>query len=228
MRKSSKQAEIAFRTWGGKRPGAGRRPRGARAGVPHAARVALTGREPVLVTLKVRKDVWSLRARRMFLRVVGALGAAADRFGMRITHFSVQRDHGHLVVEAENRRALARAIKGLCVRIARAVNSAMGRIGSVFADRYHDRVLTTPRQVRHAIAYVICNARKHGLAPRSRRWVDPCSSAALFDGWSCEIDAPRDGIARVVAAPRTRLLRVGWRRAGGAIAPAHHPGRAPG
>jgi REP element-mobilizing transposase RayT len=221
------QTEIAFRSWGGKRPGAGRKPNDAKAGVPHASRAPLTGREPLLVTLKVHRHVWSLRARRTFTGLVRALAAASDRFGMRITHFSVQSDHAHLILEAEDRRAVARGIKGLCVRVARAMNRAMGRSGSVFADRYHERVLTTPRQARHAIAYVVCNARKHGVASRSPRWVDPCSSGALFDGWSRSVEVSADHRAVVVATPRTWLLRVGWRRAGATIDPAHCPGQAP-
>ncbi|MDQ3034443.1 MAG: transposase [Myxococcota bacterium] len=230
MRKSrrasrNEQTVIAFRTWGGRRAGAGRKPTGARAGVPHARRATLTGREPVLVTLKVRRHVWSLRARRTFTRMTRAIGAASDRFGMRIVHFSVQRDHAHLIVEAESRASLVRGIKGLCVRVARAINRAMERTGPVFADRYHERVLTTPRQVRHAIAYVLCNWRKHRVAPRSARAVDPCSSGALFDGWSCAVASCAD-VGLVVATARTWLLRIGWRRAG-PIDPAHDPGRAP-
>ena len=230
MRKSRRasrheQTVIAFRTWGGKRVGAGRKPVGERAGVPHARRASLSGREPVLVTLKVRREVWNLRARRTFTRIARAIGAASDRFGMRIVHFSVQRDHAHLIVEAESRAALARGIKGLCVRVARAINRVMQRTGAVFADRYPERVLTTPRQVRHAIAYVICNWRKHRLAPRSVRAVDPCSSGALFDGWSRAVASCAD-FGVVVAAARTWLLRVGWRR-DGPIDPAHDPGRTP-
>jgi REP element-mobilizing transposase RayT len=220
------QAELVFRSWGGKRAGAGRKPKGAKAGMPHGSRAPLTGREPVLVTLKVQPRVWNLRARRTFMRIVGAIGAASDRFGMRIVHFSVQPDHAHLIVEAEGRRAIVRGIKGLCVRIARAINRVMGRRGSVFADRYHERVLTTPRQTRHAVAYVLCNARKHGLAPRSPRWLDPCSSAAHFAGWNAEVDDAAV-TPSIVATARTWLLRVGWLRAGGTIDPAHCPGRAP-
>lgn len=222
-RTRKKQTEIAFRIWGGKRRGAGRKPAGERAGVAHVARCILTGREPVLVTLKVRREVWSLRARRAFTRIADALGHAGERFGMRIVHFSVQRDHVHLIVEAEHRAALARGMKGLCVRIARAMNRLMGRRGAVFADRYHDRVLSTARQTRHAIGYVLCNARKHGVAERSSRWVDPCSSGATFDGWSHEVDAPA---AVPCVPPRSWLLRVGWMRAG-RVDPGHRPGLMP-
>ena len=100
------QKEIVFRPWGGKRRGAGRKPTGERAGVSHRARPVLSGREPVLVTLKVRRDVWNLRARRTFELLLPALAAVMAKAGMRVVHYSVQRDHIHLIVEAENASAL--------------------------------------------------------------------------------------------------------------------------
>ncbi len=188
MRARHRQTEIVFRTRGGKRRGAGRPPAGEKAGVSHAVRGAVSSREPVLVTLKMRRHVWNLRTQRAFARLVPAFVAACERFGMRLVHFSVQADHIHLVVEVENERSLSRGVQGLCVRIARALNQMMRRIGSVFADRYHARVLRTPRQTRYAIQYVLLNGRKHGHAPRSssraeRGWLDPYSSALAFDGW---------------------------------------------
>lgn len=95
----------------------------------------------------------------------------------------------------------------------------------MFADRFHSRVLATPRQVRHAIAYVLCNGRKHGLAPH-RRWLDPCSSASAFDGWSGAPAATASTIHPVVP-PRTWLLRIGWRRGGGPIWIDHDPDPSP-
>ncbi len=223
---------------GGKRRGAGRPPaarRGAgvshtpRAAVSHTPRAAVSAREPVLVTLKVRSEVVRLRSRRTFARLVPALMAAREGL-LRLVHFSVQRDHIHLLVEAEDERALSRGVQGLSVRIARALNKLMGRRGRIFADRYHARVLGTPRQVRNALAYVLGNARKHGEAIPPR-CVDPCSSAAAFDGWGGPVVTSTHALARAAAtaaAPATTwLLRVGWRRAGGLLDPDHRPGPLP-
>ena len=116
-------------------------------------------------------------------------------------------------------------MQGLSVRIARALNRMMGRTGKVFADRFHDRVLSTPRQIRAALAYVLCNARKHGKAPRERGWRDPYSSAPAFDGWR---GTSPDALTpmHAIVAPRTWLLAVGWRR-GGLLDPDHCPGVMP-
>jgi REP element-mobilizing transposase RayT len=174
---------------------------------------------PVLVTMKVLSGVANLRNRRRFQRVLEGLRKAFERFETRIVEFSVQHDHVHLVVETQNARALSRAMQGLAVRIARGLNRSLGRRGKVFADRYDHRVLGTPRQVRNALAYVLCNARKHRVAPSVRGWLDPLSSAPSFDGWVGDVRV--DG--RVTASPRTWLLRVGWRRAG-PLHPDHTPG----
>lgn len=185
----------------------------------------LTGREPLLVTLKLVEGLATLRSARVFRRVLAGLVKAKERLGTRIVHFSVQSDHVHLVVETESKTTLTRAMKGLAVRLARAVNRALGRTGTVLCDRYHARVLTTPRQTRNAIAYVLCNARKHGHAPNVRGWLDRCSSASTFDGWSTsrvgELGAPT-----ITSSPRTWLLRIGWRR-GGLLHPDHRPGAMP-
>jgi REP element-mobilizing transposase RayT len=226
-----RQKEIVFRTHGGKRRGAGRKPAGERAGVSHAARSDVSAEAPVLVTLKMKKRVWNLRTKRAFARLLPAFLAVCERFGMRLTHFSVQGDHIHLIVEAEDARALARGMQSLCVRIARALNRMMGTSGGVFADRYHHRVLATPRQVRSALRYVLLNARRHGYAPREAGWLDPFSSALAFDGWHAGLRERQAALARAhpppVARPRTWLLAVGWKRAGGLLDPEHRPGPPP-
>jgi REP element-mobilizing transposase RayT len=219
MTTRARQIEIDFRPHGGARRGAGRKPKGARAGVKHVRRGKLGGATPVLVTMKVLAGLANLRSARRVRCVLRGLRKACERFDTRIVEFSVQSDHVHLVVETRHASSLARAMQGLSVRLARAINRSLHRHGRVFADRYHHRVLGTPRQVRNALAYVLCNARKHRVAPRASGWLDPHSSATSFDGWTtCASVAER-----LTAAPRTWLLRVGWRR-GGLLDPDLTPG----
>jgi REP element-mobilizing transposase RayT len=218
-RTKARQLTLELRRHGGARRGAGRKPNGSKPGVAHASRGAVGGAIPVLVTMKVLAGIANLRNRRRFERVLHGLRKACDRFQTRIVEFSVQHDHVHLVVESHDARALARAMKGLAVRLARGLNRSLGRRGRVFADRFHHRALATPRQVRNALAYVLCNARKHGVAPHIRGWLDPLSSSGSFDGWIGALGAG----ARATASPRTWLLRIGWRR-GGLLHPDHTPG----
>ena len=156
----------------------------------------------------MRAGIASLRGARVFRAVRAAVALASDD-DFRVLEFSVQSDHVHLVVEAERTSALRAGIQGLAIRIARAVNRALGRRGRMWADRYHARLLRTPREVRHALVYVLGNWRKH---VRDARGLDPCSSARWFTGWRrlarSKVDVPP------TAPPRTWLARVGWRRHG--------------
>ena len=90
-----------------------------------------------------------------------AFEAGRDRFGFRLVHYSVQSNHLHLIAEAEDREALIRGLQGLGVRIAKRMNRALDRSGSVLVDRYHVRALETPNEVRMALRYVINNALRH-------------------------------------------------------------------
>ena len=152
--------------WGGRRRGAGRR-HDPNSGVSHRRRARFS-RLPVHVTLRVLPHVWNLRSRRCFRALAGAFAAGRALFGARVCEFSVQGNHIHLIVEAGDASVLSRGIQGLTIRMARALNRVMGRVGRVFADRYHAHVLRTPREVRHALAYVLDNhaihARRSGRA----------------------------------------------------------------
>lgn len=196
-------------TWGGRRPGAGRkRARGRRPSVPHHARLPHDAAHPVHVTLRADLAVRCLSSGRAFPSVRRAL-AGSSTGGFRILHYSVQDDHVHLIVEAQNTRVLSSGVRGLAIRAARAVNRALGRRGAVWSGRYHARPLTTPREVRHALVYVLANRRKHGGGFDG---FDACSSAPWFDGWRDAAPVTRVG-APVVRA-RTWLATVGWRRHG--------------
>jgi hypothetical protein len=174
----------------------------------HRRRAAHDQHCPAHVTLRVRSGLPSLRGAHVFAAVRGAL-CAASRPSFRLLHFSVQADHLHALVEADGPTAFVRGMQGLATRIAKAVNGALGRHGSVWLDRYHARILATPRQVRHALVYVLNNLRKH---VQGARGLDACSSARWFSGWVRVIP---DGRSRSpVATPRTWLARVGWLRHG--------------
>jgi REP element-mobilizing transposase RayT len=153
-----------------------------------------------------------LRSKDAYAALQAAFAAGCNRFGFRLTQYSVQRDHIHMICEAKDRRALTRGMQGLLIRVAKALNRLWGRSGSVFGDRYHDKVLRTPKQVRSALAYVLNNARRHGM--RLAQGMDLFASGAWFDGWRENFRIR--GIPEVcpVAFGRTWLLRVGWRRHG--------------
>ncbi|HUJ57115.1 MAG TPA: transposase [Kofleriaceae bacterium] len=222
----ARQQAFRFKTWGGKRRGAGRPRRGKRAGEPHKKRPPLAHGNPVHVTIRAARDLGSLRKSDTYAAIRAAtLTAARQHADFHIVHISIQATHVHLIVEASDRVALARGMQGFEISAARHVNRAitkrlgMRRTGPVFPDRYHPRILNSPRSVRHAIAYVLNNWRHHGAHVHAfaRRWrIDPFSSAIGFDGWkSLAPSAPPPSYkAMWTWLPRTWLLSTGWRRHG--------------
>lgn len=216
---------------GGVREGAGRKPGSGRRAVRHRAREAHSSLHPVHVVL--RSKFKPLRSQFVFPTLRKALAKATRvRKDFRITQFSVQGDHMHLIVEASSKLALSRGMQGLAIRVARAVNALVNRRGKVWADRFFSRELKSPRTVRNALVYVLNNFRKHRAAGAAR--IDPYSSAPYFNGFQelggrapCELQASRmlPLIPRGVAPPEkseavpvlcsgTWLGEKGWRRSG--------------
>jgi hypothetical protein len=132
-----------------------------------------------------------------------------------LCHYAILNDHLHFVAEAHSREALSRGLQGLLVRIAKALNRLWSRRGKVFADRYHDRILRTPREVRNAIRYVLQNARKHAATGRVLPAIDTFTSAPWFDGFRETITVRGlEAVVRPVTDAHTWLLTLGWRRHG--------------
>src|SRR5262249_61034537 len=96
---------------------------------------------------------------------------------------------------------VARGMKAVGSRLARAVNRVLGRRGSVVLERFHLRVLRTPLEVRRALAYVLLNARRHAMRLGRARGIDAASSGRWFDGWRHPVR--RTGSASVPAAVAT-------------------------
>lgn len=209
---------------GGARPGAGRKriPEATRTFVAHRARAPHDRSRPVHVTMRAGKQAAFFRRQAVFPDVRRALDLAS-RAGFRVVHWSVQENHVHLIVEADDTAALRSGVQGLATRLARAVNRVVGRRGKVWEERYHRHDLAGPREVRRALVYVLQNGHKHGLVPRGT--LDPLSSATALVGWNARgarlvraltIAAAHAGEPPPPTAPPSSwLLREGWLAKGG-------------
>ena len=232
---------VLFKKRGGKRRGAGRPPKGARAGSPHKERPYLHARYPVHVVLRAIGEVGNLRRRRIYHAIRQATLTTARREDFRIVHLSIQRTHVHLLVEAQSKGALASGMQGFQISAAKHLNAAISkdrpgprRRGAVFPDRYHAEIITSPRQARHALSYVMGNWRKHqeDRSAATRSWaIDWFSSAAMFPDWAEYGDeaflwrGPPTYEPLWVYRPRTWLLREGWKLHGATISCREVPSR---
>ena len=184
----------------------------ARRRVAHRTRRDFPARHPLHVTSRFVHGLPSARRKHTFRVLRRAFRDKRTYDGFRLVHFSVQSNHLHLLVEAQDRRHLARGMQSVLITVAKRLNAWWGRGGQVVEHRYHGRVLRTPREVRHALTYVLCNGRKHGVH-WSHDAPDPRSSGRWFDGWKEWSGEQVDGSSPVVR-PRTWLLLRGWRRHG--------------
>ena len=213
---------------GGKRRHAGRKPKSGRAGSAHQVRPTIKPNQALHVVMRVVPEVGNMRRRELYKAMRDATLTAALRERFRIVHVSIQRNHVHMLVEADHKLALARGMQGFLISAARNVNTALGdryrrRRGRVFADRYHLEVITSPTRAHRAISYVLSNWRKHNEDQRglARTWlVDPFSSGISFPDWK-ELDGTpwmwpmRENYEPlVVRRPQCWLLREGWKLCG--------------
>jgi putative transposase len=209
----SEQLMLRFRSWGGARPGAGRKRQRRATGAPHVARPVHHARHPVHLTLRLGSGLPSLRSQ-VIGGLIGRTIRSTWRRWFRVIHFSIQSNHLHLLVEADDRKALSRGSGALTIRIARRLNALLARRGTVFPERYRERPLKTPREVRNALVYVLMNAHKHNVALNG---LDPHSSATTFDAWrdvSIVARASPVGSHLAEMGPSTWLLARGWRNHG--------------
>ena len=111
MKTKTRQRKFGFTNWGGRRRGAGRKPKGERAGVAHVKRPRLCARHPVLVTMRLREGLASLRHDDAHEVVRRVLVSSSERDEFRVIEYSVQSSHLHLIVEARDERELSRGLR---------------------------------------------------------------------------------------------------------------------
>jgi REP element-mobilizing transposase RayT len=218
---------------GGRRDGAGR-PKGARPNTRHRTRPTHKWFQPVHVTMRRAKGLPSFRCERLEKILRGEICRTREtrigrrrqtrkpqerererdreqaRDGFRVIEYSIQHDHLHMIIEADDHAELTRGMRSFVIRAALQVNRGLRRKGHVWGDRYHRVDLECPSQVRNVLVYVLSNHLKHGI--RDVGPLDPFSSAAWFRDWMHGPAPPLEPAA--TEPPRTWLLREGWQPLG--------------
>jgi REP element-mobilizing transposase RayT len=175
----------------------------------HRTRPDHDRRHPVHVVLRVTREVSNLRTPKAYRAIRRAADRCRARSDFRITHASIQSNHLHLLVEADDKQALARGMQGFAVSAAKRLNRALRRArGEVFAFRYHATAITNPTQARNAVSYIVNNWRHHRCDLYSTRRTDPYASAHAVRDWRIEPHPDQLPVVR----PTTWLLTEGLRR----------------
>jgi hypothetical protein len=122
--------------WGGRRPGAGRKPKGDTPMVSHARRPKIRAGARITIRwqLDPEADIKAARA-----ALASAMKAGSESAGFRVAKASLRGRMAEFAVSARDSDRLARGMQGLAIRFARALNRTSGRKGRVFTDRYEVR-----------------------------------------------------------------------------------------
>jgi REP element-mobilizing transposase RayT len=154
-----------------------------------------------------------LRTDRVYDVLNEVLGRYRSHADFRVVHLSIQDNHLHLIVEADDANVFERGMRGFTINAARAIHRAFGTVGRVFF-RYHSTVIKTRRYARNVIAYVLGNWRRHKQDIVRGRLIDAMldrySSAISFDGWTVRFAIPANYTPLAVSPASTYLLRRGW------------------
>lgn len=136
---------------GGRRKGAGRR-RIHSKGVSHRAREKVSHRAPLHINFKYKSQIRNKDSLRLLKRAI----LNARKHGLRISYFSLQSNHVHLIAEAPNNQILTKGMRSLTVTMAMGLKK-----GRIQLERYHLHVLKSLRETKNAIEYVCFNKQKH-------------------------------------------------------------------
>jgi len=84
--------------------------------------------------------------------------------GAKLHAWVLMPDHAHAVVELDGTASLASVVKRAKAMTALACNRYRQVIGRVWSKAFHDRALACPLAVEYAVAYVLVNPVRAGIA----------------------------------------------------------------
>ncbi|HTJ45175.1 MAG TPA: transposase, partial [Kofleriaceae bacterium] len=93
----------------------------------HRTRPDHDAKHPVHIVLRVTREVSNLRTPHAYRAIRRAVDRCRARSDFRITHASIQSNHLHLLVEADDKRALARGMQGFAISAAKRLNRELRR-----------------------------------------------------------------------------------------------------
>ncbi len=129
-------------------------------GIRHIARDEVKRSTPLHLTIKVERTKAGLK-NKSILKVLHSSIKKARIIGLGIIHYTLEFDHVHLLVEADNKRVLGKGMQSFGISFSKGINKLKGLRGQVFKTRYHLRKLRTPTEVKNVLNYILGNAVKH-------------------------------------------------------------------
>ena len=143
-------------------------------GIRHTKREEIRRPTPLHLTVKLKKaDVQN----KIILKGLRHAIQRARLQGLRIIHYSLEKDHVHLYVESNDNIVLAKGMKAFGVTLVKRINLFFKRKGSCYKTRYHLRLLKSATEVKNVLNYILKNGIKH---KRTQSILDPYNSALVL------------------------------------------------
>ena len=141
-------------------------------GIRHTKRLTFTKPSAFHLTIKVKDNKADIKNKRILKCLHHAIKRARFQ-GLRILHYTLEYNHVHLVIESTHHSELHKGMQAFGISFAKQINKYKRLKGTVYKHRYHQRILKTKREFKHAILYVFRNGIKH---KRATSKIDPFNS----------------------------------------------------
>ncbi|MGZ3788101.1 MAG: transposase [Bacteriovorax sp.] len=142
--------------------GAGR-PAKHDAGIRHTSRPLVKKPSSLHLTVKIKKNKADMKNKAVLSLLKRAI-LNARRQGLKVIHYSLEYDHVHLLIEAENNHVLGKGMQAFGVTLSKAINRMRKLKGGVYKHRYHFRKISGTRELRNVMNYIFTNGVKHKTA----------------------------------------------------------------
>jgi len=142
------------------------------AGIRHTSRPFLKRPASLHLTIKVQRNKDEIKNKSVLKLLKHAILRARFQ-GLKVLHYSLEYDHVHLLIEADNNHILGKGMQAFGVTMAKGINRLKRLKGAVYKHRYHFRQISSPRQLKSVMNYIFTNGMKHGTA---KTMVNPYNS----------------------------------------------------
>jgi REP element-mobilizing transposase RayT len=132
-------------------------------GIRHTGRPKLKKSASLHLTVKVRKNKADIKNKSILMILKRAIQNARKQ-GLKVIHYTLEYDHVHLLIEADNNFVLGKGMQAFGVTMAKAINRAKKLSGSVYKTRYHFRQITGTKELKNVMMYIFKNGLKHGTS----------------------------------------------------------------
>jgi REP element-mobilizing transposase RayT len=132
-------------------------------GIRHRERPILTKPTSLHLTVKILRAKAKLK-NKIILSILKRSIMNARKKGLRVIHYSLEYDHIHLLIEADDNFILGKGMQAFGVTFSKALNRMRKMRGAVYKHRYHFRKIIGARQLKNVLNYLFTNGLKHNTA----------------------------------------------------------------